>query len=138
MSDHLPGAGVLERDPYAAAFPEHLPFWQAAAEGRLLLPRCADCGWTHWHPRAHCPFCWSGTVRWEVACARARLHTFTVIPRNGSSTVLAYVRLEEGPLMLTNVVDADPGALRIGMPLVAAFRATPEGRMAPVFRPAPE
>jgi uncharacterized OB-fold protein len=124
----------LLRDPYVAAFPELLQFWEAAARGVLLLPRCTRCGEVHWHPRPQCPFCRCETLQWAAASGRGTLHTFTVIQRGAAlPDVLAYVALEEGVLVLTNIVDADPELLRIGMPVRVAFRATPEGRMAPVF-----
>ena len=126
----------LALDPYVAAFPENLPFWEACARGELLLPRCARCGEVHWHPRAHCPFCRSDALRWERASGRATLHTFTVLGRAEARYVLAYARLHEGPLMLTNIVGVEPATLRIGAPLQVAFRPTPQGRSAPVFRPA--
>jgi len=124
----------LLNDPYVAAFPELLPFWEAAGRGVLLLPRCTRCGEVHWHPRAQCPFCRCEVLQWEEASGEGTLHTFTIIERRGvPSDVLAYVELREGVLILTNIVDTDPGLLRIGMPVRARFRATPEGRLAPVF-----
>ncbi len=124
----------LAADPYVAAFPEHLPFWQATEKGVLLLPRCTRCGETHWHPRAQCPFCRCTELRWEAASGRGTLYTYSIITRPTGATVLAYVQLAEGPLMLSNVVDADPASLAIGAELMVAFRRTPEGRSAPVFR----
>jgi uncharacterized OB-fold protein len=124
----------LTRDPYVAAFPENLPFWEAAARGELLLPRCQQCGETHWHPRAHCPFCRSDALGWERASGRGRLHTFTLVRRPDSVTLLAYVRLDEGPLMMTNLVDTPHEELRLDMTVEVLFRPTPEGRSAPVFR----
>ncbi len=126
----------LLRDPYVAAFPELVPFWEAAARSVLLLPRCTVCGATHWHPRAQCPFCRSDALRWEQASGRGTLHTFTVIRRpHGAPDLLAYVRLEEGPLMLTSIVgEEQPERLRIGDAVQVTFRAVPEGRWAPVFR----
>ena len=126
----------LSSDPYVAAFPEILAFWQAAERDELVLPRCADCGEVHWFPRAACPFCRSEAIRWERASGRATLHTFPVLERPAGRTLLAYAKLAEGPLVLTNLVDADVATLRIGMPLQVAFRRTAEGRNAPVFRPA--
>ena len=48
---------------------ETQPFWDAAAEGRLLIKRCGACGEPHYYPRALCPFSqkprsssWSRTV----------------------------------------------------------------------------
>lgn len=126
---------MLDQDPYVAAFPELRPFWEATARGVLLLPRCRACGETHWHPRAQCPFCRSTELEWFAASGRATLHTYTVVHRPDGNHVLAYAKLHEGPLVLTNIVDTGADAvLQVGMPLQLAFRATREGRMAPVFR----
>ena len=125
----------LQSDPYAAAFPELLPFWEGTARGVLLLPRCRACGHVHWHPRAQCPECRSDDIEWTAATGRGELHTFTLVRRPDGNTLLAYVRIDEGPLLMTNIVGADLDALHIGMPVQVDFRATPEGRIAPVFRP---
>ena len=37
------------------AHPSSQPFWEAARQGRLMLPRCLACGRCHWYPRAFCP-----------------------------------------------------------------------------------
>jgi uncharacterized OB-fold protein len=123
----------LSKDPYVAAFPEIAEFWRAAARQEFLIPQCADCGEAHWFPRPTCPFCRSGSIRWKRASGRATLHTYTVLDSPSGSTLLAYVRLQEGPLMLTNIIDTDAGALCIDMPLQVTFRRTEEGRDAPVF-----
>lgn len=123
------------QDPYVVAFPEHLPFWQAAARQELLLPLCRDCGEWHWYPRPHCPFCRSNAVEWQEAVGAATLHTWTLVQRPQGEIVLAYVRLREGPLMLTRLIDVATDALAIDMPLGVAFETAPEGRHAPVFRP---
>ncbi|WP_425567993.1 Zn-ribbon domain-containing OB-fold protein, partial [Postechiella marina] len=33
------------------------PFWEAAAEGRLVGQRCGSCDSWRWPPREHCPEC---------------------------------------------------------------------------------
>ena len=50
--------------------------------------------------------------------------------------VLAYVELDEGPRMMTNIVEAGPEALRVGMPVEVVFHDTGEGSALPRFRPA--
>ncbi|OAH14836.1 Zn-ribbon domain-containing OB-fold protein [Streptomyces jeddahensis] len=120
------------------------PYWDAAAEGRLLLRRCRSCGRAHHYPREFCPHCWSEDVAWERASGRATLYTWSVVHRNdlppfGTRTpyVAAVVDLEEGPRMMTEVVECEEGALRIGMGLEAAFQALPGGDfVVPGFRPA--
>ncbi|MFI1409780.1 Zn-ribbon domain-containing OB-fold protein [Streptomyces sp. NPDC020707] len=120
------------------------PYWDAAADGRLLLRRCGACGRAHHYPREFCPHCWSEDVTWERASGRATLYTWSVVHRNdlppfGARTpyVAAVVDLDEGPRMMTEVVECGEGDLRVGMALQVAFReGEAEGAAgAPVFRP---
>ena len=123
--------------------PETRPFWDAAREGRLLVKRCADCGRAHFYPRPFCPHCWSEQVDWEVASGRATLYTWSIVRSNDLPPfpervpyVAAVVDLDEGPRMMTNVVDCDFDALEIGMHLRAAFRDAGHDLTLPVFVPA--
>lgn len=127
----------FERDPFAAAYPETRAFWEAAAEGRLLLGSCDDCARAHWYPRIVCPLCGSDRVGWREASGRGTLHAFSAPARAEPPYVLAYVTLEEGPTLMTNIVDARPEDLRIGQAVSVRFRAAPEGRMLPFFAPVP-
>jgi uncharacterized OB-fold protein len=124
-------------DPYVRAFPETQAFWLASAQGRLLLPHCRACGRFHWHPRAFCPFCHAGELDWTESRGEGEVYTFTVVRKPAPAYVLAYVRLAEGPMLMSNVIGCTPAAVHIGLPVVVDFRATPEGRIAPVFRPRP-
>ncbi|WP_369235328.1 Zn-ribbon domain-containing OB-fold protein [Streptomyces sp. R21] len=105
------------------------PYWEAAAEGRLLLRRCGACGRAHHYPREFCPHCWSEDVTWIRASGNATLYTWSVVHRNdlppfGARVpyVAAVVDLDEGPRMMTEVVECAEGALRVGMGLEVAFR----------------
>lgn len=49
--------------------------------------------------------------------------------------VVARIRLAEGPIMLSNVVDTDPYAVAIGNPVRLSWRDLPDGRSLPVFVP---
>lgn len=120
-------------------------YWEAAADGRLLLRRCgaAGCGRAHHYPREFCPYCWSEDVRWEEASGRATLYTWSVVHRNdlppfGERTpyVAAVVELTEGPRMMSEVVgpgEGAGGALRVGMELEVVFREIGDF-VVPVFR----
>ena len=119
---------------------ESRAFWDAAAEGRLLLRSCRSCGPYH-YPRPFCPSCWSGDVAWVEASGRATLYTYSVVYRNDLPPfdarvpyVAAVVELAEGPRMMSNVVGCAPEELYVGMPLTVDFRADGEVT-APVFRP---
>ncbi|WP_062645589.1 Zn-ribbon domain-containing OB-fold protein [Streptomyces maremycinicus] len=121
-------------------------YWDAAAEGRLLIRRCGACARAHHYPREFCPYCWSEDVTWEDASGLATLYTWSVVHRNDlppfdgrTPYVAAVVDLAEGPRMSTEVVGeaggesaGPPAGLRAGLALTVAFR---DG--VPVFRPAP-
>jgi uncharacterized OB-fold protein len=125
-----------QNDPYAAAYPETGPFWEAAQAGRLLLKACRQCDRPHWYPRVVCPFCRSDDLEWRAASGEGSIYSYSVVRRAAQPYVLAYVALAEGPVMLTNIVECDMDALRIGQRVGVRFRQAEEGRMYPVFVPA--
>ena len=50
--------------------------------------------------------------------------------------VIALVRLDEGPAMMTNIVDCDPAQVTIGLPVLVGFERLSDDIALPVFRPA--
>ncbi len=123
--------------------PESQPYWDAAAEGKLLLRSCSDCGAVHHYPRPFCPACWSENVEWVEASGKGTLYTWSTVFVNDMYPfrerlpyIAAVVDLEEGPRMMTNVIDAAPEDLSVGMALQVTFRAVTDAITAPVFRPA--
>ncbi|MFF1411467.1 Zn-ribbon domain-containing OB-fold protein [Streptomyces sp. NPDC058289] len=147
------GAGTAARFDLPEIDDFTRPYWDAAAEGRLLLRRCGECGKAHHYPREFCPACWAGEdrVTWETASGRATLYTWSVIHRNDLPPfgervpyVAAVVDLAEGPRMMTEVVggagrESGPGLpeleLRVGMELAVTFREAAEGIWVAVFAP---
>ena len=97
------------------------PWWDATAEGRLLVVHCADCDEVHYYPRPFCPRCGGDSVSWEEASGDATLYTWSVVHQNdlppfGQKVpyVAAVVDLAEGPRMMTNVVGCDFEDLHVG------------------------
>ena len=89
------------------------PYWDALREGHLVIQRCD--GGHSWLPgRRHCPHCLSPRLRWERASGAGRLVSWVVyhtayhpafesrLPYN-----VALVELDEGPRLLTNIVDGN-------------------------------
>lgn len=116
-------------------------FWDATAQGKLVLPRCNSCGAVIWYPRTSCPKCASTDVDWIEASGRGTVYSFSVIRRTGvpwreaMPYVLAYVELEEGPRVLTNIVEVDPDDVSVGQAVTAVFHDTGEGSALVRFRP---
>lgn len=123
------------RDPQMN--PGDEPYFEAAANGKLLLKKCNDCGEVHHYPRALCPFCFSDKVEWSEAQGTGEIYTYSVT-RRGTPTpyCIAYVTLTEGPRMMTNIVDCDLDAVRIGQKVKVTFKKTEGGMSVPCFAPA--
>ena len=118
-------------------------YWEGCARHELVLQRCGACGVVRHRPRALCPECHSDDTRWFEATGRGTVHTFTVTHQNQAPAfrdavpyVLAYVDLEEGVRLLTNIVDCDPQQVTIGMPVKVDFADLEGGTAVPRFRPA--
>jgi uncharacterized OB-fold protein len=120
---------------------ESQPFWDAARDGRFLFCRCNVCGEAFHYPRPFCPTCWSEDVSWEEASGRGTLYTYSTVFVNDLPPfkdrlpyVAAAVDLEEGPRILTNLVECEPEELEVGMAVEVAFRELTPEITAPVFR----
>lgn len=112
------------------------PFWAAAAEGRFVSRRCAQCRRIHWYPRPVCPFC-AGPTEWVDLSGRGRVHSFSRMTRGAEPDVIAYVTLDEGPTMLTRIVDAPYERVRIEARVELAWKPTQSGRPMPCFTLSP-
>jgi uncharacterized OB-fold protein len=116
--------------------PETEVFWEAAKEGKFLLRYCGDCGKTHWYPRAICPHCFSGNSEWREASGRGTIYTYSVTRRTDPQYAIAYVTLEEGPTMISNLVDCSFDDLSIGQAVEVTFKQSVGGFAVPMFKPA--
>jgi uncharacterized OB-fold protein len=107
---------------------EAKPYWDGAADGRLVLPKCSGCDEVIWHPRTWCPSCGRAGVTWIEASGRGTVYSHTTVRRGGPPAyadampyVVAYVELDEGPRVLTNIHTDDPDGVRIGQVVEAVF-----------------
>jgi uncharacterized OB-fold protein len=121
-----------EKKRYAKPLPhideEMRPWWEAAQRHELYIQKCRDCGDLRFHPRALCTNCMSSRAEWVKCTGRGKIYTFTVTRQNASAGfrdslpyVLAWVELEEGVKMLTNIVDCPPDQVKIDQRVEAVF-----------------
>jgi len=126
-------APTARRIPAPAQSLESKPFWDAAKQGRFLIGRCKACGEPHWYPRNICPFCSSSDTVWEESPGEGVIYTYSVMRRNTPVPyAIGYVTLDEGVAVLTNFVDCDLDALKIGQRVKLKWTPTSEGNP-PVF-----
>ena len=119
--------------------PESEPFWSASLDGRLLVQRCTACGHHQLYARAHCLRC-RRSVEWVDVSGRGTIYSFTVIRQNFSRSfkhllpyVVALVDLEEGPRLMTNIVDCDPVDVTIGAAVRVHFEPVSDEAALPLF-----
>lgn len=136
-----------EKKRYAKPLPhvdeESRPFWEALQRHELYIQKCRDCGDLRYHPRALCTNCLSSRTEWLRSKGTGKIYTFTVTNQNQAPGfreslpyVMAWVELDEGVKILTNIVDCPPQQVKIGMPVEAMFEdVTPEVTLVK-FRPA--
>lgn len=118
-------------------YPDNAAFWEAAGEGRLLVRHCLACDTPHWYPRPMCPHCGSDRTEYRQASGLGTIYSVSVTRRGGPSPyAIAYVTLDEGVTLLTNIVDCDLDAVRIGDRVAVAFKPSEGGPPVPMFRPA--
>jgi len=121
----------------------HRFYWDAAREHRLDILRCGGCGtWIH-YPQARCPECHGADVAPQTVSGRGTVASFTVTHfapapefADALPITLVMVELEEqaGLRIVTNLVEDEPGELRIGLPVEVVFEDREELTL-PQFRP---
>jgi hypothetical protein len=135
-----------ETKPYSKPLPrvdaESKEFWEACRRHQLALQKCRACGALRYYPRALCPSCLSADTECVLSSGRGTVYTYTVTHQNHSAGfrdevpyVLAYVELDEGVRLLTNIVGCAPDHVAIGMRVTVVFDdVTPEVSL-PKFTP---
>ncbi|WP_440534560.1 Zn-ribbon domain-containing OB-fold protein [Variovorax sp. YR566] len=120
---------------------EAKPFWDGTKAGKLMLPRCPRCSFVIWYPRQFCPECGHDAVEWFEASGRGSIYSFASVRRGEGAYretqlyVLALVELQEGPRVLTNIIDCDPAELEIGQSVSAVFSEAGDEAALLRFRP---
>lgn len=119
------------------------PYWDATSRGELVIQQCEKCKKRSFPPRANCSNCGSRDLVWERVSGNGVVYTYTVAHRSPHPVlldqcplVIAVVELEEGPRMMTNVVDCDPNEVEIGMKVQVAFESIDDSdKVLAVFKP---
>ena len=122
------------------------PFWDAAREDRLVVPRCNACGTFRLPPLPLCYECQSEGVEWVELAGTGTVYGFTVV-RHPLGPDLAMVcpyvsgivELDgtqgEGARMLANIIDCEPSEITIGTKVQIVFDHINDEMSVPRFRP---
>ena len=132
--------------PLPAITTEAKPFWDAAAQQKLIIQRCHDCNAWVWTPRPSCNECGSENVEWTQVSGKGEVYSFTVIRqvvgRAASKAfepdipyVIAWVDLDEGPRLITNIIGCPVENVKLGMKVSVQFEKASEKVWLPKFKP---
>jgi len=116
-------------------------FWEGAKRRELMVYKCLNCG-RYYFPATHCLSCDNPKMSWVKASGKGKVYTYIVyrqayepswkdhLPYN-----VAWVQLEEGPIILTNIVGCKPEEISIGMEVEPAFEDITEQITLAKFKP---
>ena len=138
MTDEKPLRYIGTPEPYEAFF------WQSGEDGRLRLQHCDGCGRFHHPPQPVCPYCHSTELDPRPVAGTGTVATHTVnhqafMPGFDPPYSIAFVEIDEDPTirLCTNLVDIEPGDVRIGQRVEVTFEQTDDAWV-PLFRPLKE
>src|ERR1700676_2792358 len=114
--------------------PETLAWAEAATRGVLLIKRCLSCSQVHYYPRPFCPFCFSDRTEYVESSGQGEIYSFSITRAAKEPYVIAYVTLDEGPTLMTNIVETEFKLIRIGQRVRVKFSGDLLGFPAPTFR----
>ncbi len=121
---------------------DNRPFWEGCRVHELRFQRCKDCGHVRWPPSDLCPACHSTDSGWLISKGTGRIYTFAVYHvayHTAFTTNLPYavavVALDEGPRLLTNIVDCQIDQIKCDMPVSVIWEDVNEEITLPKFTP---
>jgi len=118
------------------------PFWEACRRHELRVQRCQQCSALIHYPKVHCPADGCDRFDWALMSGKGTVYSFIVAQRGfhpffkaNLPYVVAVIELDEGPRMMSNVIDLDPDQVHIGMTVEVVFEDVNEEISLPKFRP---
>lgn len=125
----------MRKIPAPKVLPETLAYWEAADQGRLLVKHCRACDRVHHYPRDICPHCLSDDTHWKESFGTGSVYSFSTMGTGDAAYTLAFVTLDEGVTLMTQLVDCDPSQVHIGDKVKVVFRPSEGGHAVPMFTP---
>ena len=134
MTDDAP------RRPAPIVTDDSAVFWDAARDGRLVAQRCGGCKKLRHPPRPMCPRCRSLEIEIAELSGKGSVYSYAILhhPQNPAfdyPVLGVLIDLDEGIRVVSNIVDVDKDAIRVGMRVEVLFVPTANDRRVPVFRP---
>jgi uncharacterized protein len=117
------------------------PFWEGAKQHKLKAYKCLNCGTYYW-PAIDCMNCDHPRMEWVEVSGKGEIYTYTIIHqvyhpawKDDVPYNVCWIKLDEGPLMLSNATGCDNSKLYIGMRVEAVFDDVTAEVTLPKFKP---
>jgi uncharacterized protein len=117
-------------------------YWQGCRNHELLIQYCPKCDAYQFYPRLICTGCSSRNLKWVPSSGRGKVVSYSIIHRAPSLAykdetpyVVALIQLEEGPTMMSNVIQCKPADVAVDMIVSAVFEEWSDNITIPKFRP---
>jgi len=132
--------------PYDKPLPkinsDNRPFWEGCRKQELRFQKCKDCDHVRWPPSDLCPLCHSTEINWSVSKGIGKVFTFAIYHtayHPGFASDLPYtvavVALDEGPHLLTSIVECPPNEVKCDMLVKVVWEEINEKITLPKFMP---
>jgi acetyl-CoA acetyltransferase/uncharacterized OB-fold protein len=117
-------------------------FWEGCRERKLLLQRCSSCATFRYPPQPVCSSCRSMLFEWVESRGSGSVYSWTIAHHPVHPAVvgrvpynIVLVELDEGPRLVTNLVDVPGNRIHAGMCVKVDYLEVADGFVLPVFRP---
>lgn len=123
--------------------PETKPYWDAAKNHKLVIPRSKTTGEYFFYPRAFSPGDdMTDEIEWVESRGKGKIWTFSIHHMGPSKAykgdppyVVALIQMDEGVKMMSNVVDVDVKKVHVGMEVEVVFDDVTDEVTLPKFKP---
>ena len=116
-------------------------FWEGARRHELMAYKCANCG-ALYYPVTDCTACDNPKMEWTRVSGKGSIYTYIIYHqvyhpawKGDAPYNVSWIKLDEGPLLMSNVVECRNEELHIGMPVEVVFDDVNEEITLPKFRP---
>ena len=118
------------------------PYWEGVRRRKLLVQQCRGCG-NLWHPPTPiCPHCQAKDYEWHAVSGRGVVYSYTIVHHPAHPAVVdkvpylvALVTLDEGPRVVSNILNCPIDKVTVGMPVRLTFQEIADGVVLPQFEP---
>ncbi len=133
----------MSKRPLPHVNPLTKPYWDGCTRGELVIQRCRNsaCGKYVFYPRACCPHCHGGDLEWNRTSGKGVITSYTLVHRpqheafyEEAPVCFIAVRLEEGPILFSQLLDKPADTELLEAPVEAVFLEVARGFHLPYFR----